>query len=89
MAVKSKDEIGYYSETGSYWVDKTLTCNGCKYLHFPKRGCRRNQPPGQVRRLNSYVNDDKYIAVLRPSDCDYVRKTKKEEEPSDQNASQE
>ena len=39
------------SDSGYYWVDRKLTCNGCKYLNFYKCGCRRNQPNGQVRLL--------------------------------------
>ena len=61
------------------WTKK-LTCNGCKYLNFYKAGCRRNQPPGQVRHLPTYTNGDDYIAVLRPPDCDY----QKEQKPTEQ-----
>ena len=68
------------SDSGYYWVDKKLTCNGCKYLNFYKAGCRRNQPPGQVRHLPTYTNGDDYIAVLRPPDCDY----QKEQKPTEQ-----
>ena len=65
------------SDSGYYWVDKEITCNGCKYLNFQKRGCRRNQEPGTVRLLSSYKNGDDYIAVLKPSDCDYDKSRKK------------
>lgn len=59
--------------SGYYWVDKKITCNGCKFLNFYKCGCRRNQPPGQVRPLSSYTNGDNYKAILKPSDCDYQK----------------
>lgn len=59
------------SESGAYWVDKGITCNGCKYLNFYKQGCRRGMPPGQVKPLSSYTNGDNYVAVLKPTDCDY------------------
>lgn len=64
------------SDSGCYWVDKAITCNGCKFLNFRKCGCRRNLQPGQVRLLSSYKNGDGYIAVLKPSDCDYERERK-------------
>ena len=70
------------SESGSYWVDKSITCNGCKYLNFYKHGCRRNQPPGKVIPLSTYTNADDYVAVLKPTDCDY-KKEQKEQEKSD------
>ena len=57
------------SDSGYYWVDRKLTCNGCKYLNFYKCGCRRNQPNGHVRPLSSYTNGDDYIAILKPPDC--------------------
>lgn len=66
-----------------YWVDKKLTCNGCKYLNFYKAGCRRNQPPGHVRRLSTYTNGDNYIAVLRPTDCDYQKDQKQADHVGD------
>jgi len=72
------------TNTGSYWVDKAITCNGCKYLNFYRHGCRRNQKPGEVRILNTYKNGDDYVAVLKPSDCDYVRPQKTA--PADQPA---
>lgn len=59
--------------SGYYWVDKKITCNGCKFLNFHRCGCRRNQAPGQVRPLSSYVNGDNYKAFLKPSDCDYQK----------------
>lgn len=65
------------NDSGSYWVDKAITCNGCKYLNFRRCGCRRNLPPGKVRVLSSYKNGDGYIAVLKPPDCDYERDRKK------------
>ena len=37
------------NDSGYFWVDKALTCNGCKFLNFYKCGCRRNQEPGKVR----------------------------------------
>lgn len=70
------------SDSGYYWVDKKLICNGCKYLNFYKAGCRRNQPPGQVRHLPTYTNGDDYIAVLRPPDCDYQKEQKSAEQVS-------
>lgn len=60
-------------ESGHYWVDKSLACNGCKFLNFYKRGCRRDNPPGVVRPLSTYLNGDGYVAVLRPPDCDYTK----------------
>lgn len=85
------------SESGYYWVDRKLTCNGCKYLNFYKCGCRRNQPNGQVRPLSSYTNGDDYIAILKPPDClikdaktsmskdDYKEKTEEEKDGTEQN----
>ena len=46
------------NDSGYFWVDKALTCNGCKFLNFYKCGCRRNQEPGKVRPLSSYTNGD-------------------------------
>lgn len=69
------------SESGAYWVDKGITCNGCKYLNFYKQGCRRGMPPGQVKPLSSYKNGDDYIAILKPSDCDYEKGKKEPTEP--------
>lgn len=66
-------------DSGYYWVDRKLTCNGCKYLNFYKCGCRRNQPNGQVRPLSSYTNGDDYIAILKPPDCDYEKEKKSAE----------
>lgn len=66
-------------ESGYYWVDRGITCNGCKFLNFRRCGCRRNQPPGEVRLLSSYKNGDGYVAVLKPSDCDYQKDRKQEE----------
>ena len=80
-------------ESGPYRVEKSITCNGCKFLNFYRCGCRRNQPPGHLRLLNSCKNADDYIAVLRPPDCDYVRPKPKGEgkpegdsEPDDRGA---
>lgn len=64
------------NDSGYYWVDKAITCNGCKFLNFYKCGCRRNQPPGTVRPLSSYINGDNYVAVLKPTDCDYQKEQK-------------
>lgn len=64
------------NDSGYYWVDKAITCNGCKFLNFYKCGCRRNQPPGSVRPLSSYINGDNYVAVLKPTDCDYQKEQK-------------
>lgn len=61
------------NDSGYFWVDKALTCNGCKFLNFYKCGCRRNQEPGKVRPLSSYTNGDDYVAVLKPTDCDYQK----------------
>ena len=36
-------------------------------------GGRRNQEPGKVRPLSSYTNGDDYVAVLKPTDCDYQK----------------
>ena len=72
---KQKNESGYF------WVPKSMTCNGCKYLNFYKEGCKRNLPPGQVRQLSSYKNGDGYLAMLRPPDCDYERQPKAEPQP--------
>lgn len=68
------------NDSGYYWVDKAITCNGCKFLNFYKCGCRRNQPSGTVRPLSSYINGDDYVAVLKPSDCDYQKDQKKADE---------
>lgn len=68
------------SESGYYWVDKAITCNGCKFLNFYKCGCRRGMPPGEVRPLSTYKNGDDYIAVLKPTDCDYQKEQKSQEE---------
>ena len=65
------------NDSGYYWVDKSITCNGCKFLNFYKCGCRRGQPDGAVRPLSSYINGDDYVAVLKPSDCDYQKDQKK------------
>lgn len=76
------------SDSGYYWVDKAITCNGCKFLNFRKCGYRRNQEPGTVRPLSSYKNGDDYIAVLKPSDCDYDNHRKKTgDEPAEAEAS--
>ena len=33
------------SDSGYYWVDRKLTCNGCKYLNFLQvQDAGRNQP---------------------------------------------
>ena len=65
-------------ENGYYWVPKTMICNGCKFLNFARQGCRRNLPPGQVRPLITYRNGDGYLAMLKPSDCNYSKdKTRK------------
>lgn len=64
------------NDSGYFWVDKALTCNGCKFLNFYKCGCRRNQEPGKVRPLSSYTNGDDYVAVLKPTDCDYQKEQK-------------
>lgn len=58
-------------QADAYWVDKSITCNGCKYLNFYRCGCRRNQTVGQVHQLSSFRNADDYIAVIKPTDCDY------------------
>lgn len=71
-------------ESGFYWVEKSITCNGCKFLNFYKCGCRRNQPPGKLRQLSSYINGDDYIAVLKPADCDYQKPTKDKPENMDE-----
>ncbi len=59
--------------SGYYWLDKSLTCNGCKHLDFAKCVCLRNQTAGKVRPLHTYTNGDDYVAVLKPSDCNYKR----------------
>lgn len=51
-------------ESGYYWVPRAHTCNGCKFLNFAKQGCRRNQPPGEVRPLTTYLNGDGYLALI-------------------------
>lgn len=71
---KAKNESGYF------WVDKSLTCNGCKFLNFYRQGCRRNQPPDVVKPLTTYLNGDGYLAVLKPCDCDYPKDQKKQPE---------
>lgn len=68
------------NDSGFYWVEKSLTCNGCKYLDFRKCGCKRDLEAGKVRPLSSYTNGDNYIAVLKPADCDYQREKKSSEE---------
>ena len=59
------------TEERVYWLGKALTCNGCKFCNFYKSGCRKDQPPGQVRTLSSYENRSGFIALLKPSDCNY------------------
>ena len=67
-------------DSESYWVDRAITCNGCKYLNFYSKGCRRDKPPGVIRPLSTYKNGEDYVAVLRPPDCDYnVRKQQRPE----------
>lgn len=69
------------NESGSFWVSKDITCNGCKYLNFYKGGCKRNLPPGSVRPLSSYLNGDGYLAMLKPPDCDYEKQKVTDERP--------
>lgn len=69
------------SDSGYYWVDKALTCNGCKFLNFYKCECRRNQETSGVRPLSSYINGDDYVAVLKPTDCDYQKEKKPADKP--------
>ena len=78
--IKNEPKIEAKTETGSYWVDKSITCNGCKFLNFHKRGCRRNQPQGKVKPLSTYLNADNYVAVLKPADCTYKKEQAEQKE---------
>lgn len=60
-------------DSGYFWCERSITCNGCKHLNFKKGGCKRNMPPGEVRPLSTYKNGDGYIAMLKPADCTYDR----------------
>ena len=64
---KAKPDSGYF------WCERSITCNGCKHLNFKKGGCKRDMPPGKVRSLSTYKNGDGYIAMLKPADCTYDR----------------
>ena len=64
---KAKPDSGYF------WCERSITCNGCKHLNFKKGGCKRDMPPGKVRSLATYKNGDGYIAMLKPADCTYDR----------------
>lgn len=74
-------------ESGYYWMPRAQTCNGCKFLNFAKQGCRRNQPPGEVRPLATYLNGDGYLAMIKPSDCDWDKDKAKNKTESSQEAS--
>lgn len=81
-------------ESGFYWVPRAITCNGCKFLNFAKQGCRRNQPPGEVRSLTTYLNGDGYLAMLKPADCDWdkdkpKKKAETAQEPHDSDGKEE
>lgn len=73
-------------ESGYYWVPRAHTCNGCKFLNFAKQGCRRNQPPGEVRPLTTYLNGDGYLALIKPSDCDWDKDGAKKKAEASQDA---
>lgn len=59
------------NDNGYFWVGKTLTYNGYKFLNLYKRGHQHNQESGKVRPSSFYTNGDNYVAVFEPTDCDY------------------
>lgn len=63
------------SENAGILLPRDQTCNGCQHLNFKGKTCRNKANCVRANKqtseliLNTYTNEEGYIAIVRPENC--------------------